>query len=103
MNLPLPISVSCIPYDDFGLCTGVFYIYAGFAGLGLLFCYVFLPETRARSLEDTEQLFHDREWPVVRCRCREIKLNPLRRPQSVPYVHVQELSWELPLYPTYDD
>ncbi|KAJ3673999.1 hypothetical protein LUZ60_005991 [Juncus effusus] len=37
--------------------AGSFYLYASIASLGWVFFYVFLPETRGRSLEDTEVLF----------------------------------------------
>ncbi|XP_074561795.1 polyol transporter 5-like [Curcuma longa] len=37
--------------------AGSFYLYAGVASAGWVFFYVFLPETRGRSLEDMEELF----------------------------------------------
>lgn len=37
--------------------SGSFFLYAGIATLGWVFFYVFLPETRGRSLEDTERIF----------------------------------------------
>ncbi|CAN6313718.1 unnamed protein product [Urochloa humidicola] len=37
--------------------AGSFYLYAGIAAAGWVFMFFFLPETRGRSLEDTEQLF----------------------------------------------
>jgi len=37
--------------------AGSFYLYAGIAAAGWLFMFFFLPETRGRSLEDTEKLF----------------------------------------------
>ncbi|RLN16767.1 polyol transporter 5-like [Panicum miliaceum] len=37
--------------------AGSFYVYAGVAAAGWVFMLFFLPETRGRSLEDTEQLF----------------------------------------------
>ncbi|WOK93095.1 polyol transporter 5-like [Canna indica] len=37
--------------------AGSFYLYAGIATAGWLFFYVFLPETRGRSLEEMEELF----------------------------------------------
>ncbi|PUZ42377.1 hypothetical protein GQ55_9G577500 [Panicum hallii var. hallii] len=37
--------------------AGSFYVYAGVAAAGWVFMFFFLPETRGRSLEGTEQLF----------------------------------------------
>ncbi|XP_072992510.1 polyol transporter 5-like [Typha latifolia] len=37
--------------------AGSFFLYAGIAVLGWIFFYVFLPETRGRSLEEMEELF----------------------------------------------
>ncbi|XP_062210226.1 polyol transporter 5-like [Phragmites australis] len=37
--------------------AGSFYVYAGIAAAGWVFMFFFLPETRGRSLEDTEKLF----------------------------------------------
>ncbi|CAN6307658.1 unnamed protein product [Urochloa humidicola] len=37
--------------------AGSFYLYAGIAAAGWVFMFFFLPETRGRSLENTEQLF----------------------------------------------
>ncbi|XP_062216516.1 putative polyol transporter 1 [Phragmites australis] len=37
--------------------AGSFYLYAGIAAAGWVFMFFFLPETRGRSLEDTEKLF----------------------------------------------
>ncbi|XP_066383966.1 polyol transporter 5-like [Miscanthus floridulus] len=37
--------------------AGSFYLYAGIAAAGWIFMFFFLPETRGRSLEDTEKLF----------------------------------------------
>ncbi|CAL4929603.1 unnamed protein product [Urochloa decumbens] len=37
--------------------AGSFYLYSGIAAAGWVFMFFFLPETRGRSLEDTEQLF----------------------------------------------
>ncbi|XP_020099482.1 polyol transporter 5-like [Ananas comosus] len=37
--------------------SGSFFLYAGVAAMGWVFFYVFLPETRGRSLEDMEVLF----------------------------------------------
>ncbi|KAH0449833.1 hypothetical protein IEQ34_020525 [Dendrobium chrysotoxum] len=37
--------------------AGSFYVYAGIALCGWVFFYVFLPETRGRSLEDMEEVF----------------------------------------------
>ncbi|CAN6285324.1 unnamed protein product [Urochloa humidicola] len=37
--------------------SGSFYLYAGIAAAGWVFMFFFLPETRGRSLENTEQLF----------------------------------------------
>ncbi|XP_042442709.1 polyol transporter 5-like [Zingiber officinale] len=37
--------------------AGSFYLYAGIAAAGWLFFFIFLPETRGRSLEDMEELF----------------------------------------------
>jgi sugar porter (SP) family MFS transporter len=42
----------------------VFWIYAGFAALGLVFVRFCVPETKGRSLEDIDEYWtHGREWP----------------------------------------
>lgn len=42
----------------------VFWIYAGFAALGLLFVRKFVPETKGHTLEEVEVYWsHDRHWP----------------------------------------
>ncbi|CAN6334162.1 unnamed protein product [Urochloa humidicola] len=38
--------------------AGAFYLYAAIAAASSVFVYVCLPETRGRSLEDMEELFH---------------------------------------------
>lgn len=40
--------------------AGAFFLYAGFAGLGLLFIYGCLPETKGKKLEEIESLFESR-------------------------------------------
>jgi sugar porter (SP) family MFS transporter len=40
--------------------AGAFYIYAAIAAAAFVFVYACLPETRGRSLEDMEELFHTR-------------------------------------------
>jgi sugar porter (SP) family MFS transporter len=42
----------------------VFWIYAAFAGLGLVFVRFFVPETKGHTLEEVEVYWtHDRHWP----------------------------------------
>ena len=42
----------------------VFWIYAGFAAVGLVFVRFCIPETKGRSLEDIDAYWtHDRQWP----------------------------------------
>ncbi|EEC69373.1 hypothetical protein OsI_38506 [Oryza sativa Indica Group] len=38
--------------------AGAFYLYAAIAAASFVFIYACLPETRGRSLEDMEELFH---------------------------------------------
>ncbi|CAN6343066.1 unnamed protein product [Urochloa humidicola] len=38
--------------------AGAFYLYAAIAAAAFVFVYTCLPETRGRSLEDMEELFH---------------------------------------------
>lgn len=45
-------------YEAVGM-AGSFYIFAGCAGASWVFVYVFLPETKGRSLEEMEALFDD--------------------------------------------
>lgn len=40
--------------------AGAFFLYAGFAALGLLFVYGCLPETKGKKLEEIESLFDHR-------------------------------------------
>lgn len=40
--------------------TGAFFLYAGFAAVGLLFVYGCLPETKGKKLEEIESLFDHR-------------------------------------------
>ena len=37
--------------------VGAFYLYASFGVVGTIYFYLFLPETRGRSLEEMESLF----------------------------------------------
>jgi SP family galactose:H+ symporter-like MFS transporter len=42
----------------------VFWIYAAFAAVGILFVWRFVPETKGHTLEDVEVYWtHDRQWP----------------------------------------
>ncbi|KAJ4958738.1 hypothetical protein NE237_025849 [Protea cynaroides] len=40
---------------------GMFFLLAGIMGLGVIFSYVFLPETKGKSLEEIEGLFQDKK------------------------------------------
>jgi SP family myo-inositol transporter-like MFS transporter 13 len=40
--------------------AGAFFLYAGFAAVGLLFIYGCLPETKGKKLEEIESLFDNR-------------------------------------------
>ncbi len=45
----------------------VFWIYAGFAVVGIIFVRVFIPETKGRSLEEIDVYWtHGRSWPASR-------------------------------------
>lgn len=48
--------VQCLLLD----IAGAFFLYAGFAAVGLLFVYGCLPETKGKKLEEIESLFDNR-------------------------------------------
>jgi len=49
-------------------CSGVFWLYGGFALVGMILFALCLPETKGKHLEEVEQLFSD---PLISCRhCR---------------------------------
>jgi len=50
---------------------GAFYLYAGFAGLGLIALHFLLPETKGRSLEEMEAVFSGR-W-CMKCGSSDAK------------------------------
>lgn len=46
--------------------TGVFWVYTAVSAVGLLFCILFVPETRHRSLEEIESHFRECEgWSAL--------------------------------------
>jgi len=44
---------------------GAFYLYSGFALLGIIFIGLCLPETKGKQLEEVEELF---QQPLISCR-----------------------------------
>ena len=71
---------------DFLACSlyhlGAFYLYAGFAGLGLITLYFLLPETKGRSLEEMEAVFSG-PW-CMKCGSSDAK--------NIQYVHIRGLN-----------
>lgn len=63
-------------------CLGAFYLYAGFAGLGLITLHFLLPETKGRSLEEMEAVFAGR-W-CMNCGSSDAK--------NIQYVHIRGLN-----------
>ena len=47
------------------LCSGAFWLYSGFALIGLIVFTLCLPETKGKQLEEVEQLFSE---PLISCR-----------------------------------
>ncbi|KAB1207243.1 Polyol transporter 5 [Morella rubra] len=52
-----------------GITTGgAFFLYASIATVSWVFFYIILPETRGRTLENTEALFGNLGWKFAKCR-----------------------------------
>jgi SP family myo-inositol transporter-like MFS transporter 13 len=62
--------------------SGAFYLYAGFAGLGLIALLLLLPETKGKSLEEMETVFSG-PW------CMSFRSSD---PKNVQYVHIRGLN-----------
>ncbi|XP_073475786.1 proton myo-inositol cotransporter [Aquarana catesbeiana] len=54
------ISLTFLHTAEYLTYYGAFFLYAGFASLGLLFTYGCLPETKGKKLEEIESLFENR-------------------------------------------
>uniref|UniRef100_A0A8C3L8B1 Solute carrier family 2 member 13 n=1 Tax=Chrysolophus pictus TaxID=9089 RepID=A0A8C3L8B1_CHRPC len=54
------VSLTFLHTAEYLTYYGAFFLYAGFAGLGLLFIYGCLPETKGKKLEEIESLFESR-------------------------------------------
>ncbi|KAM6145142.1 proton myo-inositol cotransporter [Phoenicopterus ruber ruber] len=54
------VSLTFLHTAEYLTYYGAFFLYAGFAGLGLLFIYGCLPETKGKKLEEIESLFENR-------------------------------------------
>lgn len=65
--------------------SGVFCLYATLASLGLVVCFICLPETRGVSLEEVEGLFA-RPW------CGSEGQVASEAEKSVQYVHIRGLN-----------
>ncbi|XP_025065491.1 proton myo-inositol cotransporter [Alligator sinensis] len=54
------VSLTFLHTAEYLTYYGVFFLYAGFAGVGLIFIYGCLPETKGKKLEEIESLFESR-------------------------------------------
>ncbi|XP_071589998.1 proton myo-inositol cotransporter isoform X2 [Heliangelus exortis] len=54
------VSLTFLHTAEYLTYYGAFFLYAGFAGLGLVFIYGCLPETKGKKLEEIESLFESR-------------------------------------------
>ncbi|XP_043824586.1 LOW QUALITY PROTEIN: proton myo-inositol cotransporter [Dromiciops gliroides] len=54
------VSLTFLHTAEYLTYYGAFFLYAGFAGLGLIFIYGCLPETKGRKLEEIESLFENK-------------------------------------------
>ncbi|XP_044535040.1 proton myo-inositol cotransporter [Gracilinanus agilis] len=54
------VSLTFLHTAEYLTYYGAFFLYAGFAGLGLIFIYSCLPETKGRKLEEIESLFENK-------------------------------------------
>ncbi|XP_062438467.1 proton myo-inositol cotransporter [Rhea pennata] len=54
------VSLTFLHTAEYLTYYGAFFLYAGFAGLGLVFIYGCLPETKGKKLEEIESLFENR-------------------------------------------
>nr|XP_021156953.1 proton myo-inositol cotransporter isoform X2 [Columba livia]XP_021156997.1 proton myo-inositol cotransporter isoform X2 [Columba livia] len=54
------VSLTFLHAAEYLTYYGAFFLYAGFAGLGLVFIYGCLPETKGKKLEEIESLFESR-------------------------------------------
>ena len=61
-----------IIFDFFGIAytlfiiSGAFYLYAGFALIGIVFLVLYLPETKGKQLEEVEAMFIGS--PIIPCK-----------------------------------
>lgn len=62
-NQDSPTEVHTGLFTAFFSPAGAFFLYAGFAAVGLLFVYGCLPETKGKKLEEIESLFDNRLCP----------------------------------------
>ncbi|XP_042704560.2 proton myo-inositol cotransporter isoform X2 [Chrysemys picta bellii] len=54
------VSLTFLHTAEYLTYYGAFFLYAGFAGMGLIFIYGCLPETKGKKLEEIESLFENR-------------------------------------------
>ncbi|KAF1485580.1 Proton myo-inositol cotransporter, partial [Pygoscelis antarcticus] len=54
------VSLTFLHTAEYLTYYGAFFLYAGFAGMGLVFIYGCLPETKGKKLEEIESLFENR-------------------------------------------
>uniref|UniRef100_A0A7M4F8S5 Solute carrier family 2 member 13 n=1 Tax=Crocodylus porosus TaxID=8502 RepID=A0A7M4F8S5_CROPO len=54
------VSLTFLHIAEYLTYYGVFFLYAGFAGVGLIFIYGCLPETKGKKLEEIESLFESK-------------------------------------------
>lgn len=62
---------------------GTFWLYAGLSSLGLVFFFLFLPETKGKSLEEVEDLFAHPWWS-------DATIHPNKK--TVQYVHIRGIN-----------
>ncbi|KAM7295286.1 proton myo-inositol cotransporter [Ixodes scapularis] len=79
----LLVSMSFLTLTDAITKYGTFWLYAGVSALGWLFFFLFLPESKGKSLEEVEDLFAHPWWSDSTTRDNK---------KTVQYVHIRGLN-----------